>query len=226
MSRMSTETRPLDVYGFWRSNAMYRVRVALNLKGVPYNEIPVNLDTGEQHTAEFLARNPQAAVPALIEDDLPALTQSLAILEYLEERYPEPPILPADPRGRARVRALACNVACDTHPLIVPRVRTYLMKEAGFDQAAFRRWLAHWVGRGLNGLEASLSGSRETGRFCHGDRVTMADICVTGLAIIPRVFKLDVPATPTVTRIVDSCLAEPAFAKADPMQQPDAPKAA
>ena len=223
---MNEDTRPLDVYGYWRSNAMYRVRVALNFKKVPYNEIPVDLDAGEQHAPDSVARNPQAAVPALVEGDLPALTQSLAILEYLEERYPEPPMLPADPRGRARVRALAYNVASDTHPLIVPRVRTYLTDKAGFDQAAFRRWITHWVGRGLEGLEANLSGSRDTGRFCHGDRITMADICVTGLALIPRVFKLDVPATPTVTRIVESCLAEPAFAKADPMKQPDAPKAA
>ena len=221
---MSTEQQPLEIYGYWRSNAMYRLRVALNLKGVAYREIPVNLDAGEQHAPDFVARNPQAAVPALLDGDLPPLTQSLALLEYVEERYPEPPILPADARGRARVRALACNVACDTHPLLVPRVRTYLTTTGGFDADMFRAWVTHWVGHGLEGLEANLSGSRETGRFCHGDRITMADICVSGLAMIGRVFKLDVPRTPTLTAILDRCWAEPAFAAAEPSRQPDAPK--
>ena len=223
---MSAEPQPLQIYGFWRSNAMYRVRVALNLKGVAYREIPVNLDAGEQHAPAFLARNPQASVPALVEGDLPPLTQSLALLEYFEERYPEPPILPADARGRARVRALAATVACDIHPLIVPRVRRYLASEAGLDADGFRRWLGHWVSQGLVGLDANLSGSRDTGRFCHGENVTMADICVTGLAMIGEVFKVDVPPTPTLTAIVDRCRAEPAFSAAEPSKQADAPKAA
>ena len=221
---MTTEQQPLEIYGYWRSNAMYRLRVALNLKGVAFREIPVNLDAGEQHAPDFVARNPQAAVPALVDGDLPPLTQSLALLEYIEERYPEPPLLPADARGRARVRALACNVACDTHPLLVPRVRTYLTTEGGFDADMFRAWVTHWVGHGLEGLEANLSASRETGRFCHGDRITVADICVSGLAMIGRVFKLDVPRTPTLTAILDRCWAEPAFAAAEPSRQPDAPK--
>ncbi len=221
---MNTEQQPLEIYGYWRSNAMYRLRVALNLKGVAFREIPVNLDAGEQHAPDFVARNPQAAVPALLDGDLPPLTQSLALLEYVEERYPEPPILPADARGRARVRALACNVACDTHPLLVPRVRAYLTTKGGFDADMFRAWVTHWVGHGLEGLEANLSASPETGRFCHGDRITMADICVSGLAMIGRVFKLDVPKTPTVTAILDRCWAEPAFAAAEPSRQPDAPK--
>ena len=223
---MTAPQQPLKIYGYWRSNAMYRVRVALNLKGVPYEEIPVNLDAGEQHAADFVALNPQAAVPALLDGDLPPLTQSLAILEFLEERYPEAAILPADARGRARVRALAYTVACDTHPLIVPRIRQYLTTEGGLDAASFRKWLTHWVGRGLTTLEANLASSPETGRFCHGDRITMADICITGLTMIPRVFKLDVPETPALTRIAEACLREPAFAAADPMRQKDAPKAA
>ena len=222
---MNTQPPALDIYGYWRSNAMYRLRVALNLKGVAYREIPVNLDAGEQHAPAFKARNPQASVPALVEGDLPALTQSLALLEYVEERYPEPPLLPADLRGRARVRALACNVACDIHPLIVPRVRRYLTAEAGFDHDGFRAWVTHWVGHGLEGLEANLAGSAETGRFCHGDAVTLADICVAGLVMIGDVLKLDVPRTPILTAIVDRCRAEPAFAAAEPLNQPDAPKA-
>ncbi len=221
---MTAGPMPLEIYGYWRSNAMYRVRVALNLKGVAYREIPVNLDAGEQRRPDFLARNPMGAVPALLDGDLPPLTQSLALLEYIDELHPEPPLLPADPRGRARVRALAATVASDTHPLIVPRVRTYLTTTGGFDADAFRAWVTHWVGEGLTGLETSLGRSPETGRFCHGDRITMADICVTGLAMIGRVFKLDVPSTPVLGAIVDRCLAEEAFAKADPSRQPDAPQ--
>lgn len=221
---MTDLPQPLEIYGYWRSNAMYRLRVALNLKGLAYREIPVNLDAGEQHAPEFLARNPMAAVPALMDGDLPPLTQSLALLEYLEERFPAPPILPADPRGRARVRALAATVAADTHPLIVPRVRQYLTEHAGFDPEAFRAWVTHWVGQGLSGIEANLAHSPETGRFCHGDSITMADICVSGLAMIGRVFELDLPRTPVLTRIVDRCFAEEAFARAEPSRQPDAPK--
>ncbi|RYB04760.1 maleylacetoacetate isomerase [Lichenibacterium ramalinae] len=221
---MTDASQPLEFYGYWRSNAMYRLRVALNLKGVPYREIPVDLDAGEQHAPDFVARNPMAAVPALIDGDLPPLTQSLALLEYLEERYPEPPILPADARGRARVRALAATVAADTHPLLVPRVRHYLTERGGFDADAFRAWVTHWVGQGLVGLEANLAHSPETGRFCHGDRITMADICVSGLALIGRVFKLDLPETPVLSGIVQRCLAEEAFARAEPSRQPDAPK--
>ena len=221
---MTDTPQPLEFYGYWRSNAMYRLRVALNLKGVPYREIPVNLDAGEQHAPGFVARNPMAAVPALVDGDLPPLTQSLALLEYLEERFPEPPILPADLRGRARVRALAATVAADTHPLIVPRVRHYLTDRGGFDADAFRAWVTHWVGQGLEGLEANLAHSPETGRFCHGDRITVADICVSGLALIGRVFKLDVPKTPVLSAIVERCLAEDAFARAEPSRQPDAPQ--
>ena len=221
---MNDMQTPLEIYGYWRSNATYRVRVALNLKGVAYREIPVNLDAGEQYAPDFVARNPMAAVPALIDGDLPPLTQSMALLEYLEERYPDPPILPADARGRARVRALAGTVAADTHPLIVPRVRTYLMEKGGFDADAFRAWVTHWVGQGLEGIEANLAASRETGRFCHGDRITMADICVAGLALIGRVFKLDLPETPVLTAIVGRCRADEAFARAEPSRQPDAPR--
>lgn len=221
---MTDLAQPLAIYGYWRSNAMYRLRVALNLKGVAYREIPVDLDAGEQYAPDFLARNPMAAVPALVDGDLPPLTQSLALLEYVEERFPAPPILPADPRGRARVRALAAAVAADTHPLIVPRVRRYLTERGGFDQEAFRAWVTHWVGHGLEGIEANLARSSETGRFCHGDSVTMADICVAGLATIGRVFKLDLPRTPVLTGIVDRCFAEEAFARAEPSRQPDAPR--
>ena len=221
---MSPERREIDVYGHWRSNAMYRVRVALNLKGVAYRELPVDLDAGEQRSPEFLARNPMGAVPALVEGDLPPLTQSLALLEYIDERYPDPPLLPADARGRARVRSIACDVACDTHPLIVPRLRRYLTTTGGFDGEAWRAWTTHWVGTGMESLEEKLNASRDTGRFCHGDSVTIADICASGMAMIGRIFKLDTPKTPTLTAILERCGNEHAFAAAEASRQPGAPK--
>lgn len=221
---MTSDPREIEVYGHWRSNAMYRVRVALNLKGVVYRERPVDIDAGEQRSAEFLARNPMGAVPALVEGDLPPLTQSLALLEYIDERYPEPPLLPADARGRARVRSIACDVACDTHPLIVPRVRKYLTTTGGFDGDAWRAWTTHWVGTGMESLEAKLKASPDTGRFCHRDSITVADICASGMAMIGRIFKLDLPKTPILTGILDRCMAEKAFADAEASRQPGAPK--
>lgn len=221
---MTPDQREIEVYGHWRSNAMYRLRVALKLKGVAYREIPVDLDAGEQRSPEFLARNPMGAVPALVEGDLPPLTQSLALLEYVEERYPEPPLLPADARGRARVRSIACDVACDTHPLIVPRVRKYLTTTGGFDPDAWRAWTTHWVGTGMESLEAKLKASADTGLYCHGDSITLADICASGMAMIGRIFKLDLPKTPTLTAILDRCLEHEAFAEAEASRQPGAPQ--
>lgn len=221
---MTQDGPEFDVYGHWRSNAMYRVRVALKLKGVSFREVPVDIDAGEQRSPDFLRRNPMGTVPALVEGDLPPLTQSLALLEYIEERFPAPPLLPADARGRARVRALACDVACDSHPLIVPRVRRYLTETGDLDGEAWRAWVTHWVGTGLESLEAKLSASRDTGRFCHGDSVTIADICASGLAMIGRIFAIDLPKTPTLTAILDRCAAITAFAEADALRQPGAPK--
>ena len=220
-----SEAEPLIVYGFWRSNATYRVRVALNLKGVAYREIPVDLEAGEQSEPAFLARNPFGAVPALIGPDGVAITQSLAILEYLDELHPEPPLLPQDPRGRALVRALAADVACDSHPLITTRIKSYLT-DAGFDAAAYRAWQGHWISAGLAAIEARLAASRDTGRFCFGDRVTIADICVSGLLLLTRLFRFETPPVPTVARIAETCWALDAFRKADPMAQADAPRPA
>ncbi len=222
---MTPDQGEIEVYGHWRSNAMYRVRVALILKGVAYRELPVDIDGGEQRSPEFLARNPMGAVPALVEGDLPPLTQSLALLEYIEERYPEPPLLPADARGRARVRSIACDVACDTHPLIVPRVRKYLTGTGGFDAGAWRAWTTHWVGTGMESLEAKLKASPDTGRYCHGDSITVADICASGMAMIGRIFALELPSTPTLTAILDRCSEHRAFAEAEASRQPGAPKA-
>ncbi len=213
----------MELYGYWRSAATYRVRVALNLKGVAVHEIPIDLDAGEQDAPGFRAINPQGAVPALIEDGQPPLTQSLAILEYIEELHPTPPLLPADPRARARVRSLAGAIACDSHPLIVPRVRTWLTGQAGFDPDQWRAWQTHWFGTGLRTVEARLTGEAGTGRFCHGDSPSFADLCLMSCLAGVRVFKLDVGPLPEVERIAANCQALDAFARASGHLQPGAP---
>jgi maleylacetoacetate isomerase/maleylpyruvate isomerase len=213
----------LVLYGFWRSMAAYRVRVALALKGVAVREVAIDLDAGEQFAPDFLAVNPEGAVPALIEPGHAPLTQSMAILEYLEERYPNPPLLPADPHGRARVRSLAALVVSDTHPLIVPRVRTYLAAKAGFDDTTLHDWSAHWVTRGLAAMEARLANDPAAGAFCHGDQVTFADICLGNLGVAARNLRIDLGQTPTVARILERCDALEAFAGAHPSRQLGAP---
>lgn len=168
----------LRMFGFWRSAATFRVRIALNLKGLPFEETMIDLDADEQNDAKFKTINPAAAVPALFVDDGPPLTQSLAILEYLEELYPTPALLPADPRGKARVRALALIFAADHHPLITPRVRRYLADALEVDNAGRTEWIKHWFRQGLEQGEARLAGDPATGRFCHGDTPTFADLCL------------------------------------------------
>jgi maleylacetoacetate isomerase len=214
----------MKLYGFWRSLATYRVRVALALKGIEAHEVSVNLLQGMQHGDDYKAVNPQSVVPALVIDDGPPLFQSLAILEYLEETCPEPPLLPRDARGRARVRGLALIVACDGHPLIVPRIRNYLERELHVDEAARNRWLQHWTLKALEALEAHLAKERETGRFCHGDAPTFADICLAGQVFAAGYFDAETTAMPTVMRIFDECMKIDAFDRAQPLKQPDAPK--
>jgi maleylacetoacetate isomerase len=212
-----------ELYGFWRSSATFRVRVALALKGLTARQHVVNLDAGEQRSAAFLGINPLGGLPVLIAPGQPPLTQSLAILEFLDETHPAPPLLPADPFGRARVRALAAMLTADTHPLITPRIRKYLTATGGFDDAAFRAWQINWFGTGLAAVERQLAGHPATGLFCHGDQVTIADICLSSIIAVMRVFKITVPDTPTIDRIVARCDALDAFAKADPMKQQGAP---
>ena len=217
----------MKLYGFWRSLATYRVRVALALKGIEAHEVSVNLLQGTQHRDDYKAVNPQSVVPSLvIDEDGPPLFQSLAILEYLEETCPEPPLLPRDARGRARVRGLALIVACDGHPLIVPRIRNYLEHEMHVDEAARNRWLQHWTLKALEALEAHLAKERETGRFCHGDVPTFADICLAGQVFAAGYFDAEITAMPTVRRIFDECMKIDAFDRAQPLKQPDAPKGA
>ena len=211
----------MKLYGFWRSLATYRVKVALALKGLKADEEPIDLLQGEQHAAEYLAVNPQGVVPALVPDDGGApLFQSFAILEYLEETKPEPALLPKDPRGRARVRGLSLIAVADGHPLVVPRIRTYLEKEFLLDEAKRNRWLAHWTLKALEAMESHLKGEKETGRFCHGDTVTLADICLASQGIAATAyFKCDTSGVPTAMRIYDECMKLDAFSKTHPMNQ-------
>lgn len=214
-----------ELYGFWRTSATYRVRVALNLKGLRAHERNINLDAGEQLSPEFLQINPLGAIPALVEAGHPPLTESLAILEFLDETHPAPPLLPADPHGRARVRSIAQMLAGDTHPLITPRIRKYLSGVGGFDDAAIKAWMTHWFGTGLAAVEQRLSTEAATGAFCHGEAVTLADICLLSITVLTRVTKLAMPPLPTIERIAARCEAIEAFAKADPIKQAGAPKA-
>ncbi|HEY2707717.1 MAG TPA: maleylacetoacetate isomerase [Caulobacteraceae bacterium] len=215
----------IRMYGFWRSAASFRVRIALNLKGLAYEETMVDLDAGEQHAPAFLAINPSASVPAVFVDDGPPLTQSLAILEYLDETHPPPPLLPADPRGKARVRSLALIFAADSHPLIVPRVRRYLTEELGVDEAGRAAWIRHWFREGLAQAEARMVGDPATGRFCHGDAPTIADLCLMSQFMGARGFQVTTSDLPTVERIAAACLELDAFARAAPLRQPGAPAA-
>lgn len=216
-----------ELYSYWRTAATYRVRVALALKGLGWSEHNVNLDAGEQRSPEYLKINPLGAVPTLIDRDngAAALTQSLAILEYLEEIAPSPALLPRDPVGRARVRALALMAAGDTHPFITGRVKKYLIGEAQFDDAKFKAWQTHWLTTGLQAIEQRLARESQTGTYCHGDSVTFADICLASLVVVLPIFKIDVSGIPTVRRIVEACLKQDAFANADPLRQAGAPKA-
>ncbi|HEX4025429.1 MAG TPA: maleylacetoacetate isomerase [Steroidobacteraceae bacterium] len=211
------------MYGFWRSAAALRVRIALNLKKLPFQEQMIDLDAGEQHAPSYRALNPQAAVPTLILDDGTALTQSLAILEYLEEAYPQPPLLPADRYGRARVRSLALIWAADHHPLIVPRVRGYLADTLAQDEPARTAWIRHWFREGLAVGEQRLAGDARTGRHCHADTPSIADLCLISQAMGARGFKVDFSDLPTISRIVENCLARDEFARALPLRQPGAP---
>ncbi len=223
-----TDPTRFELFSFWRTSATYRVRVAFNLKGVQPQERNVNVDGGEHRSEAYLKINPMGAIPALVDhgpgQSPTPLTQSLAILEFLDETYPTPALLPADAHGRARVRSLALMLAADTHPLITPRVRKYLTTAGKFDDAAWRAWQIHWFSTGLQALEERLAGAPQTGTFCHGDTPTIADICLASIVVVMRIFKIEVAGIPTVLRIMAACERLDAFAKADPRRQVGAPK--
>ncbi|UFZ07802.1 maleylacetoacetate isomerase [Bradyrhizobium ontarionense] len=214
----------MKLYSFWRSLASFRVRIALNLKGIPYEQVAVDIDRQQHHGDAYAALNPQMALPSLVLDDGTVLTQSLAILDYLDEACPGPALLPEDAKGRARVRALAAMIACDAHPLTTPRVQRYLTEVLHVDDAARAAWLRHWAAEMLAAVEAQLSSHPATGRFAHGDAPTTADICLAGHVTFALNQGLDLASTPTVKRVVEAAMALPAFASAHPLAQPDTPE--
>lgn len=213
----------MKLYSAFRSSASYRVRIALGLKGLGYDYAPIHLtkNGGEQFGAAFRALNPQSLVPVL-EDGANTLTQSLAIIEYLEETHPQPPLLPPTPAERARVRALAMIVACEIHPINNTRVLGYLTGKLGASEEARLGWYRHWIALGLQALETQIAGSRYSGRFCHGDAPTLADCCLVPQLFNARRFDCDLSGYPTLVRIDRACNELPAFQNAAPERQPDA----
>ena len=212
----------MKLYDYFRSSAAYRVRIALNLKGVAPERASVHLRRGAQRAEDYLTMNPQGLVPALVTDSGDVLTQSLAIIEWLEESYPQPPLLPRDAPGRARVRALSLAIACDIHPLNNLRVLNYLTGTLGATDAQKDGWYRYWCDVGLEALETQLAREASTRPFCHGDTPTMADICLVPQLANARRVDLDLSPYPTLLSIETACTALPAFAAAAPHRQPDA----
>ena len=211
----------MKLFGYYRSSAAFRVRIALNLKGLEVDHRFVHLRRGEQSAPEYGALNPQGLVPMVIEGPQ-VLTQSLAIIEYLEETHPEPALLPKEPIERARVRAIAQAIACDIHPLNNLRVLRYLIGPLKVSDEAKNEWYRHWLVEGLTALERSLTPAAGTGTFCHGDKPTLADVC-----LVPQVYNaeradVDLSPFPRITKIVTACRELRAFQDADPAKQADA----
>jgi maleylacetoacetate isomerase len=236
----------VKLYDYFRSSAAYRVRIALALKGFRWNDsagadVPdaasgrsgrqtahavdrefVHLRNNVQRSDAYLAVNPHGLVPSLVTDEGAVLTQSLAIIEWLDETRPDPPLLPPDPAGRARVRAIALAIACDIHPIDNLRVLRYLVHTLGLSETQKDGWYRYWIDIGFEALERQLAGERATGRYCHGDRPTLADVCLVPQLANARRMNVDLAPYPTLLRIGDACAELPAFARAAPEQQPDA----
>jgi maleylacetoacetate isomerase len=210
----------IKLYGYWRSLAAYRVRVALNLKGLTFTEEIVDLATDAQLAPAFRALNPQGAVPTVVIDGGPPLTQSLAIMELLDELHPEPPLLPTDPLRRAYARSLALLFAADHHPLITPRVTRYLRSNFAADDDKQTEWVRHWVHQSLQEAEARLVREHNGSSFCHSDLPGIADICLASQVLGAKAFNVDLTDTPHVNRISAACLANEAFSRAHPLRQP------
>ena len=211
----------MKLYNYFRSSAAYRVRIALNLKGLAAENVFIHLQKNEQGGDDYLRVNPQGLVPALV-DGNETITQSMAIVEYLDETYPSPPLMPGTPAERARVRSIAQLVACDIHPIDNLRVLRYLVNDLGLSEEQKNAWYAHWVVVGLNALETMLGADGRTGTFCHGDTPTLADICLVPQLANARRANVDLAPYPTLVRIDAACNESPAFANAHPMKQPDA----
>jgi maleylpyruvate isomerase len=212
----------MELFTYFRSSAAFRVRIALNLKGLEAEPHCVHLvkDGGQQHKPEYRKVNPQGFVPALV-DQGHTITQSIAIIAYLDETHPNPPLLPKDALGRARVRAMALVIACDIHPLQNTRITKYLEQELKLDEAARKRWIVHWITEGFTALETMLAGDPATGKFCHGDTPTMADVLLVPQMFSARRFGADLEAFPTLRRIDEHCQTLKAFQDAAPNKQAD-----
>lgn len=221
---MTADLPAFALYGYWRSSAAYRVRIALNLKGLAWDNIPVHLlrDGGQQHSAQYRALNPQGLIPVLVHDGH-ALTQSLAIIEYLDELHPHPALLPADPLARARARSWAQLIACDIHPLNNLRVLQALEREFQASEGARMAWMRHWMETGFTALETAVAASGSEGPFLSGDRPGLADCCLVPQLYNARRFEMDLSAWPRLLAAEHACLALPAFEQARPERQPDAP---
>lgn len=213
----------MQLYNFFRSGTSHRLRIALNLKGLDYDYVPVDLRTEAHLGAAFKTLNPQGLVPALV-DDGKVLTQSPAIIEWLEERYPTPPLLPADPESRARVRAMAAIVGCDIHPVNNRRILEYLRKTLGCDEAAVLAWCGTWIHAGFEALETLLAADRQRGGFCFGDSPTLADVYLVPQVESARRFNVDLTRYPNIVAIDKACGELEAFRRAVPLLQPDAPQ--
>ena len=210
----------MKLYTYFRSSAAFRVRIALNLKGLAYDPVLVHLPKGEHRKSEYRAVDPQGLLPTLVEGEH-ALSQSLAIIEYLEETHPRPRLLPEEALGRARVRSLSLLIACEIHPLNNLRTLQHLKRALGQNEDQINTWYRHWIADGLSKLEADL-GRGGTGRFCHGDSPTMADCCLVPQVFNAKRYNSDLGPYPTVMRIFDACMQLDAFDRAQPSKQPDA----
>lgn len=211
----------MKLYGYWRSSAAYRVRIALNLKAIKYETIPVHLikDGGEQHKAEYLELNPNHLVPTLVDGDL-VLNQSLAIIDYLDREYPENSVYPIDKKLRAKTQALALDIACEIHPINNLRVQQYIVNELNISVEQKEAWVDYWMTTGFNALEEQLK--KTAGKFCVGDTISLADICLVPQVYNARRFNIDLTIFPTISRIVDACNCNKAFIDALPENQVDA----
>jgi maleylacetoacetate isomerase/maleylpyruvate isomerase len=210
----------LKLYTYFRSSAAFRVRIALNLKGLKYEPAFVHLAKGEHRGGSYPQVNPQALLPTLELDDGTRLTQSLAIIEYLDEQHPQPPLVPREPLARARVRSLAQLIACEIHPLNNLRVLQHLKRALGQSQEQIDQWYRHWIADGLAKFEADL-GQRQS-RFCHGDSPTLADCCLVPQIFNAKRYSSDLAPYPTTMRVFDNCMKLDAFDRAQPSKQPDA----
>jgi maleylacetoacetate isomerase len=212
----------VTLYGYWRSLAAYRVRVALSLKGIPFEEISVNLASGEQFGEAYSSINPQHVVP-LLNHDGHEIAQSLAILEYIEDIWPSPKLIPSVPIDKAKVRALALITIADTHPLIIPRVRNFLNTEWGLDESQQTIWAQHWFAKGNEAIDDTLKKLGESGTFSFGNEITIADIALTSHVIGAKLFGVDMSTAPILSGIFENCMKLDSFSKAHPLKQAGAP---